>query len=160
MRAFPLPLCLLPFRTGLQSSPYSVCAAPRQHVKKLASKAFDEPDSSASAAPAMHRPSRAGSNITNSASTRRSRITQSQNQNLAGKTVRDARGAVRAMLPAPGSPGSSSVIRGETLMRWHAALPPFALSLPPLVSASNSPRADPCKTATPRLGVKTRLLRL
>jgi hypothetical protein len=95
----------------------------------------------------MHRPPRAGSNITNSAPTRRSRITQSQTQNLAGKTVRDARGSVRAVLHAPGSPGSCYVIGGQTFMRWHAALPPLPclLSLSPSLLAqlpARPPRLD------------------
>eukprot|EP00277_Geminigera_cryophila_P027561 CAMPEP_0179466020 /NCGR_PEP_ID=MMETSP0799-20121207/47450_1 /TAXON_ID=46947 /ORGANISM="Geminigera cryophila, Strain CCMP2564" /LENGTH=305 /DNA_ID=CAMNT_0021270613 /DNA_START=67 /DNA_END=980 /DNA_ORIENTATION=+ len=64
--------------TGFSAtSPYNVCAAPRQRVKQLASKAFDT--TNASATPAMHKPSRTTSNLTSAnlsaaASTRRSRI--------------------------------------------------------------------------------------
>ena len=132
----------------LQFSPYNACTAPRQHVKKLASKAFDTPDSSASAAPAMHRPSRTGSHYANSArvgaATRRSRITDSQSQNLAGKAVRDARGAVCAM-PVLFPFSAPLFLSSSLLMASRLALP---------MAATGQTTARGLK------GVQTRLFRL
>ena len=78
---------------------YNVCAAPRQRaVKQLAAKAFDTPDAE-TYTPSVHKTLRANSGQPGPV-TRRTRISESQSHSVAGKAVRNARGAMPTR-PAP-----------------------------------------------------------